>query len=90
MGDQVSSSFTCTPIPYSDPHHSLQVNHLGTSLISLLLLPIMIKTGETFGTHPRLTIVTSVAHYDAVFPPELLASPNVLQTMSSKEYCTSK
>jgi retinol dehydrogenase-12 len=50
----------------------------------------MIKTGETFGTHPRLTIVSSVSHYDADFPPDLLASQNILKTLSSKEFCTSK
>jgi hypothetical protein len=50
----------------------------------------MIKTGKTFGTLSRLTIVSSVTHYEADFPPELLASSKLLQTMSRKEFCTSK
>jgi retinol dehydrogenase-12 len=68
----------------------LQVNHLSTALVSLLLLPIMIKTAKIHGTSPRLELVSSEMHYIANIAPTLLSAPAILEKMSSKEHCTSR
>ncbi len=41
---------------------SIQINHLSTSLIALLLLPILARSKSTESS-PRLTIVASEVHY---------------------------
>ena len=46
----------------------LQVNHLGGALISLLLLPKMVKTPES-----RITLVSSMMHYWVSSVPEVNA-----------------
>ena len=43
---------------------SLHVNHLGTALLALLLLPYMASSPDS----PRITIVSSEVHYWAKFP----------------------
>ncbi|KAF5375093.1 hypothetical protein D9758_000208 [Tetrapyrgos nigripes] len=66
----------------------LQVNHLGPTLLSFLLLPKMITTAKTHNTHPRLVSVSSNVHYWASIEKELIDAPNPLEICSSKEYCT--
>lgn len=68
--------------------HSLQVNHLGTSLLSLLLLPTLLKTANEAGTVSRLVVVSSDMHYFADFTKEEQASPHILNKLNSKQYCT--
>ncbi|KAJ7120951.1 hypothetical protein C8R44DRAFT_877267 [Mycena epipterygia] len=69
---------------------SLQVNCLATSLVALLLLPAMIKTGQDHSTTPRLVVVSSEAHYWVEIPKDLCENPEILKTLGSYEYCTPK
>ncbi|PBK75491.1 short-chain dehydrogenase [Armillaria solidipes] len=64
---------------------SLQINNLGTSLLSLRLLPLMVDTSSK----PRLVIVTSDVHYFAKVDEKIAAQPGIWKNLSSKEYCTS-
>ncbi|KAG8215354.1 hypothetical protein J3R82DRAFT_8951 [Butyriboletus roseoflavus] len=65
---------------------SLQVNHLGTSLLSLLLLPCLIDTGKKFGSTSRLVVVASDFHYSAVLPEDVKGSSNPVAKLSSRDY----
>ena len=65
---------------------SLQVNHLGTALLSLLLLPHLVDTGKKFGSTSRLVIVSSVVHYWAILPEDVKASSNPIARLSSRNY----
>jgi retinol dehydrogenase-12 len=81
-----------SPVPRSfsqgsSRHSSIQVNHLSTALVSLLLLPLMNKTARTHNTHPRLVIVSSGVHYWTEVEPAVRATPSILETISSKAYC---
>jgi retinol dehydrogenase-12 len=68
----------------------LQVNHLSTMLLSLLLLPRMLQTADVYGTHPHMAVVCSETHFTTDFDKlkKLLAAPSFLEEMSSREYCT--
>jgi hypothetical protein len=68
----------------------MQVNHLSTALVSLLLLPIMTKTAKTYGTASRLAIVSSEMHYMAKITSTLMAAPAIFETLASKEYSTKR
>ncbi|KAK7055882.1 WW domain-containing oxidoreductase [Favolaschia claudopus] len=68
---------------------SLQVNHLSTAFLALLLLPTMIKTAQEHSTVPRIVIVDSELHYMATLSKPLLKDPHLLKTLSSVEYCKS-
>ncbi|KAF7790365.1 hypothetical protein EIP86_001320 [Pleurotus ostreatoroseus] len=68
---------------------TLQVNHLATALLSFLLLPNLIRTGQANGTTSRLTIVSSDMHYFVNFGEDLLDAPSILRKMSAVEYCAS-
>jgi len=46
---------------------TLQVNVINTFLLALLMLPMLRKTAEKFGTTPHLEVVTSEAHFIAAF-----------------------
>ncbi|KAF7966701.1 hypothetical protein HWV62_37328 [Athelia sp. TMB] len=67
----------------------LHVNHLGTTLLSLLLLPTLLKTGTESSIPARLVVVSSDMHYWTSISKKEQASPNILATMNSKEHCTS-
>lgn len=69
----------------SDGGHetNVRINHLGTSLLSLLLLPILQRTAGVTGNPARLTIVTSEGHFWVPFH-ERTAS-NILARMDEKE-----
>ncbi|KAI1080455.1 NAD(P)-binding protein [Whalleya microplaca] len=62
---------------------NVQVNHLGTALLSLLLLGLLKRTATATGLPARLTIVTSENH----FWPRLkeIEGPNTLAQMDEKE-----
>ncbi|KAF7796378.1 hypothetical protein EIP86_007555 [Pleurotus ostreatoroseus] len=66
---------------------TLQVNHLATALLSLLLLPNLIRTGQANGTTSRLSIVSSDNHYWVKLEEELLDAPNLLQMLNDEGYC---
>ncbi|KAK0223066.1 hypothetical protein IW262DRAFT_1458078 [Armillaria fumosa] len=63
---------------------SLQINNLGTFVLSLRLLPLRIDTS----LEPRLVIVTSDVHYFAKVEEKIVAQPEIWKNLSSKEYCT--
>lgn len=67
----------------------LQVNHLSTALLSLLLLPRMEKTGRQFNSRPRVVIVSSEMHFFAKIKQDVITRPKILDRLSEKEYCTS-
>ncbi|EGN97796.1 hypothetical protein SERLA73DRAFT_182545 [Serpula lacrymans var. lacrymans S7.3] len=66
---------------------TIQVNHLSTALLSLLLMPNMISAG-TLSSPSRVVIVSSDVHYWATIEDEVRNSPKVLAKLSDKTYCT--
>jgi len=66
---------------------TLQVNHLATALLTLLLLPYVKKSPGSSPT-PRIVIVASEVHYLIPSMPEA-ESPSILEKLNDKEYCTS-
>ena len=67
---------------------SLQVSHLSTSLLALLLVPRLDKTAHQFGFHPRLVIVSSGVHFFASISHDVIACTNILDRLSNPNYCT--
>jgi retinol dehydrogenase-12 len=69
------------------PHgweRTIQVNVLSTSLLSLLLLPLLVKTGKAFpNTKPHLVILGSDNHAVAKF--EEWTAPNSLEALNDHE-----
>lgn len=61
---------------------NIQVNHLGTALLSLLLLPTLEKTSETTKEPSRMTIVSSEVHFWVSF--EELTATNIIMHMDEK------
>jgi retinol dehydrogenase-12 len=61
-------------------------------MITLLLLPIMVKTAKEFGTQPRITFTSSEMHNTTAgdVKPEAQATPAILEKMSDKSFCTPK
>ncbi|KAI6116357.1 short-chain dehydrogenase [Pisolithus sp. B1] len=76
---------------------TLQVNYLSTALLSLLLLPYLVKS-STAGSPSRLVIVSSVAHYNGTDSLKKAKTwDRILETINSREfakpaerYCVSK
>jgi retinol dehydrogenase-12 len=66
--------------------YSIQVNHLSTALLALLLLPSQITTTAS-GPTPRLVILSSDAHY-LVGPVEDSSDPKILEKLSDESYAT--
>jgi len=65
------------------------VNHLSTVFLSLLLLPRMNEAALKGSPHPRLVIVSSEAHFFIdKLPERLVSTPNILETLNSKDYPT--
>jgi retinol dehydrogenase-12 len=54
----------------------------------MLLLPRMGETAKKYGTHPRLTVVSSGAFYMSKVIEDLHDTPKILEKLSSAEYCT--
>ncbi|KAF8206573.1 hypothetical protein K438DRAFT_1904702 [Mycena galopus ATCC 62051] len=69
---------------------SLQVNHLSTSLLAFLLLPVMVKTAQQHSTTPRLVVVSSGTHYWVEINKDMSENPDILKTIGSAEYSTDK
>ncbi|KAH7888216.1 short-chain dehydrogenase [Phlebopus sp. FC_14] len=68
----------------------LQVNYLSAALLSILLLPYLVKSSD--GESPsRLVIVSSLGHYfgGAKLKKSGLARANVLETLNSEEFANS-
>ncbi|KAF7345429.1 hypothetical protein MVEN_01560900 [Mycena venus] len=69
---------------------SLQVNCLSTPLLALLLLPTMIKTAQQHSTLPRIVVVSSEVHYWVDIEKKVCENTDILKTLGSSEYCTTK
>jgi len=80
-----SSTYTATKDNWDI---SLQVNHLSTSLVALLLLPAMIKTAQQHSTIPRIVVVSSGAFHWVTIGKDMYEDPDVLKTIGSAEYCS--
>ncbi|KAJ3525458.1 hypothetical protein NM688_g8400 [Phlebia brevispora] len=68
----------------------LQVNHLSTALLAVLLLPNLVRTAQKHGTHSRLVIVSSDTHYWTKFDEEMLDAPSILRKLNDREFCTTE
>ncbi|KAF9535930.1 NAD(P)-binding protein, partial [Agrocybe pediades] len=63
-----------------------QVNHLATSLLGLLLLPVMAETSKKFNTRPRLVVVSSGLHDHAKFEKKIIDSSKPLRDYAHKDH----
>ncbi|KAG1738024.1 hypothetical protein EDB19DRAFT_1852582 [Suillus lakei] len=66
---------------------TLQVNHLATSLLSLLLIPQLVAAGEKSSTPSRMVIVSSGVHYWITPAKEVKASSKPLEKLGSEKWC---
>ncbi|KAG2118320.1 short-chain dehydrogenase [Suillus clintonianus] len=80
-----TTKYTKTPDGYET---SLQVNYLSTTLLSILMLPHLIKTG-TPEHASRLVIVSSVAHFQANRLEGAEKWPSIIDMINDEAYCTS-
>lgn len=62
---------------------SVQVNHIGTSLVSLQVLPALQRTAKATGKPSRLTIVSSEGHFWIPFKER--TAPHILKRMDEKD-----
>jgi retinol dehydrogenase-12 len=62
---------------------NVQINHIGTSLVSLQVLPVLKKTAKDTAKPSRLTIVSSEGHFWIPFNEQ--TAPNILAKMDDKE-----
>ncbi|KAF2275722.1 short-chain dehydrogenase/reductase SDR [Westerdykella ornata] len=62
---------------------NVQINHIGTSLVSLQILPALQKTARIAGQPSRLTIVSSEGHFWIPFKER--TAENILLRMDDKE-----
>lgn len=69
---------------------SIQVNNIATSLLCLLLTPRLVETGTTYGTEPRIVIVSSDLHYMVNIKERVSEAKSPFQVLNSSEYCTAK
>lgn len=90
MGDFVSVQTRLRRDILTGKWHSLQVNCLSMPLLSLLLLPHMVRTAREHSTTPRIVVVASEVHYMASIEKRVAESPEILATLGSAEYCTPK
>jgi hypothetical protein len=67
----------------------IQVNHLSAMLLTVLLLPCLLRAASS-GTspNPRVVIVSSDVHYWAKLSKEEVESEKILQKLSDKDHCT--
>jgi retinol dehydrogenase-12 len=70
--------------------YRIQVNHLSTSLLTLLLLPTIARTAEKYNTNPHVTVVSSDMHLMIKkFPSTITEKPSILEALSDPAYCNS-
>ncbi|KAJ7066265.1 hypothetical protein C8F01DRAFT_981737 [Mycena amicta] len=70
---------------------SLKISALSTPYVALRLLPILLRTAREHSTVPRLVVVASEVHYWTDIEKSVLDNPtNIIKTLASQEYCTSK
>ncbi|ATY59841.1 Short-chain dehydrogenase reductase SDR [Cordyceps militaris] len=63
----------------------IQVNHLGTALVSTYVLQPLDRTSKSVGKPARLTIVSSENHFWAKFREQ--SAPNILEALDANEDC---
>jgi retinol dehydrogenase-12 len=63
---------------------SLQVNHLSTALLALLLLPVLRKTAQESGHPARLTITSSEVHMWTSFEEQ--KAENILARLNDQQF----
>jgi hypothetical protein len=69
------------------PECSVQVNHLSTSFVILLLLPRILKTARDHGSLSRIVLVSSELLYDITVEKDARDKPgNIIRTLASAEY----
>jgi retinol dehydrogenase-12 len=61
---------------------NVQINHIGTSAVSLLVLPILKRTAALTRSPSRMTIVSSEGHFWVPFREQ--SAPNILERMDDK------
>ncbi|KAJ7471693.1 hypothetical protein B0H11DRAFT_1867417 [Mycena galericulata] len=66
---------------------TVQVNYLAAAFSALLLLPILLRTGNEHQTLPRIVFVSSDLHYDVTIEKEVRIPGKIIKTLGSKEYC---
>jgi hypothetical protein len=69
--------------------YRLQVNYLSTALLSILMLPHLIKTG-TPESASRLLIVSSEAHYLADTLKGADKWNGIIEKLNDQAFCTSR
>lgn len=90
MGDHVRPKHACNVVPTLLTFRSfvrLQVNYLSTALLSILMLPHLIKS-TTPSNVSRLVIVSSEAHFLANKLKGATNWPSILGKLNDKGYCT--
>ncbi|KZV80750.1 NAD(P)-binding protein [Exidia glandulosa HHB12029] len=92
--DIVVANAAVHPSSYKTSAHgwesTLQVNHISTALLCILLVPLLNKTAQAFLVVPRIVIISSEMHFFATVEDKVRAQPRLLETLSSQEYCTPK
>lgn len=68
--------------------YSLQVNYLSNALLTILLLPNLIKSSILDASRSRIVLVSSDAHYSLPSLDDFRNTPNILEAVNRKEYCT--
>lgn len=76
--------FKWTTSASSGIESSLQVNHLSTALLSLLLLPILLKTAEEYGHPTRLIVTSSEVHMWTLFKEQ--KAEKILDRLNDKQF----
>ncbi|KAH7925394.1 NAD(P)-binding protein [Leucogyrophana mollusca] len=71
----------------NDWESTLQVNYLSHALLSLLLLPSLVKA-STSDSASRLVLVSSDAHYQIKSLDDVKKVPNILAHLNDQKYCT--
>ena len=65
----------------------LQINHVSTALVSILLVPNMARAAREHNSHSRLVIVCSGLHASAR-PEKVTPAPNMLHALNDAQYCS--
>ena len=66
---------------------SIQVNHLSTALLTLLLTPALTRGAEAHSSLSRIVIVASSVHFWTKYGYEY-AERGILETLNDKTFCT--
>lgn len=85
----MSVSELCNSVSMFFTFCRLQVDHLGTSLASLLLIPNLVRAAKEKHTTSRMVVTASETHMFTTID-ELVATPEVLKSLNDPEHCTPK